>query len=327
MATTFNTLTQFTPAFAREESELAPVHRLFKNALDAAGVTRAARMLRQTLTTMRNDCRTEAEWRCRVDTEIRPHPVYEIALLDPFIRHANTKPRGYAGDAELLDFIYQHPSARPKLEAAHPAGKASTLYTTNASAPRAVRNRACLLAAEIDAIAARNPQAEFLSLACGHLREAAMSTAIQSKSFGRFLALDQDLESVALVQRENAHYGVQAAEGSVRSVITSRGELGQFDFAYAAGLYDYLNDKVAARLLRALFDGLKPGGKVWVANFMPAIPDRAIMEAIMDWWLIYRDERQMFDLGTALPASEAASMRTFADHEENVVYLEVVRKG
>ena len=60
---------------------------------------------------------------------------------------------------------------------------------------------------------------------------------------------------------------------------------------------------------------------------MPAIPDRAIMEAIMDWWLIYRDERQMFDLGTGLPASEVASMRTFVDHEENVVYLEVVRKG
>ena len=97
-------------------------------------------------------------------------------------------------------------------------------------------------------------------------------------------------------------------------MIASRGKLGHFDFAYAAGLYDYLNDKVAVRLLRALFESLKPGGKVWVANFMPRIADRAYMEAIMDWWLIYRDKRQMMDLVADLPAEEVESVRTFVEH-------------
>jgi hypothetical protein len=62
------------------------------------------------------------------------------------------------------------------------------------------------------------------------------------------------------------------------------------------GSYDYLNDKVATRLLQALFGLLKKGGKIWIANFLPDIPDRAFMESIMDWWLVYRTPEQMRQL-------------------------------
>ena len=60
---------------------------------------------------------------------------------------------------------------------------------------------------------------------------------------------------------------------------------------------------------------------------MPEIQDRAFMEAFMDWWLIYRDERQMLELASALPNDEVASQRTFVEHEENIAFLEVVRRG
>ena len=46
---------------------------------------------------------------------------------------------------------------------------------------------------------------------------------------------------------------------------------------------------------------------------------------MMDWWLIYRDAEQMRRLGDALPQDEVASMRTFAEHEDNIVFLEAVR--
>ncbi len=311
---------------APQQSELTRAQALYETN-EPASITRANRIMCNAMTAARQECRTETEWRERIDNEFRAHPVAKYTRLDPFIRRCWEKPRGYAGDAVLLDFIYQHPSMQPVIEAAPSAAKYSLQYSTNGAAPRAVRNRAWLLANEIDATARRVPDASILSLACGHLREARMSEAVQGGKLGRFLALDQDVQSIAVVHRENAQFGVEAAEGSVKSVIASRGSLGKFDFVYAAGLYDYLNDKVAARLLQALFDLTKPGGKVWIANFMPEIPDRAFMEAYMDWWLIYRDEPQMMDLAQALPVSELARVRTFVEHDENIVFLEAVRRG
>jgi hypothetical protein len=74
--------------------------------------------------------------------------VLEILREDPFISRCYAKPRGYAGDAVMLDFIYHHSANLPYLNSATPRGRASTVFSTNSSAPRAVRNRAWLLAGE-----------------------------------------------------------------------------------------------------------------------------------------------------------------------------------
>jgi extracellular factor (EF) 3-hydroxypalmitic acid methyl ester biosynthesis protein len=91
------------------------------------------------------------------------------------------------------------------------------------------------------------------------------------------------------------------------------------------GSYDYLNDKVATRLLQALFGLLKKGGKIWIANFLPDIPDRAFMESIMDWWLVYRTPEQKRQLAEPLLESRCSACHTFVEHEGNIVFLEVCR--
>jgi len=267
-------------------------------------------------------------WRAEVDRHVRVHPVLSVSHENPFVHRCFTKPRGYAGDAVMLDFIYRHPANRSLTEQATGRGRQLMQAALTTPAPRAVRNRCRLLADEIDGVCFRNPKAEILSIACGHLREAEHSAALLSGGFGRFVALDQDNESVETVRRDHGPLGIEAVPGSVKTVL-ARGarDLGQFDFIYAAGLYDYLSDRVGARLLGAMFSMLKPGGKVWVANFVPGIPDVGFMEAIMDWWLIYRDAPGMKAMAReGLEGfSDVASLRTFHETEGNVVFLEAVK--
>ena len=267
-------------------------------------------------------------WRAEIDRQVRPHPVLTYSHESPLVHRCYVKPRGYAGDAVLLDLIYRHPAIQPLANQATTRGRQLMEAGLTSPAPRAVRNRCRLLAEEIDAVCCRHPRAEILSLACGHLREAEHSAALAEGGFGRFVALDQDEESVESVRRDYGALGVEAGVGSVKSVL-ARGlrEWGRFDFIYTAGLYDYLSDRVAAKLLSALYGMLKPGGRVWTANFVPDIPDVGFMEAIMDWWLLYRDAPAMMALAEAglEGKRDVASVRTFHETEGNVVFLEVVK--
>jgi extracellular factor (EF) 3-hydroxypalmitic acid methyl ester biosynthesis protein len=308
------------PAPSATERDLATV---LDRVLECDRPGPAVDLLRHGLAKARRACTHPDEWRSLVDRLVRTHPALSMAHEDPFTWRCYSKPRGYAGDAVMLDFIYRHEANRTWVERASLRGRALLAATSTTPASRAVRNRCRLLADEIDSLCARNADADVLSIACGHLREAGHSDAIRDGAFRRVVALDQDLESLAVVRSDYESMGVEAVEGSVKTVIARGRQLGQFDFVYAAGLYDYLNDKVGARLLQALFELVKPGGKVWIANFLPDIADVGLMEAAMDWWLIYRTPDEIRALTAALPSEQVAGVRTFTETENNVVFLEV----
>ena len=103
-----------------------------------------------------------------------------------------------------------------------------------------------------------------------------------------FVALDQDEASLKVVARDYAHLGIRTVDGSVRQILSGKPNPGQFDFVYAAGLFDYLNAPVAAALTRRMFDMTRPGGLMLIPNFLTGVRDCGYMEAFMDWHLIYR---------------------------------------
>lgn len=222
------------------------------------------------------------------------HPVARYFLEDPFTRWSFDKPRGYSGDAGLLDFIYGHASIADKIESASTLGKALYEYTKDASSSVAVRERRDLLTQYVDDIASsRGGEAEVLTIAAGHLREANRSVALREGRLKRWVALDQDPMSVGSISRDFAGTCIEAVDGSVRGILGGRHDLGKFDFVYAAGLYDYLNDKVSVKLTQRCLDMLKPNGVFLFANFATDIMVDGYMETFMNWALLLRSEEDM----------------------------------
>ncbi len=265
---------------------------------------------------------TRKDWR-RFCMEIaRVHPLRELLHQCPFTRHGYERPRGYAGDAALIDYLYAE-----RLEAPldlHP-GVHIYRFMYQQPSPRSVRERRTLLAQEIDAVAAQVVRPRILSVACGHLREAELSRAVREHRVGEFIAFDQDPMSLAEVTRQHSETSIRPTCGSVRSLLMGRILFGHLDLAYSAGLYDYLSDNTARRLTQILFGMLNPGGRLLVANFATC-PEAGYLEAFMDWWLIYRDEDQMQALTLDIDPLQIASTNIFRDTERNVIYLELCRR-
>lgn len=265
-----------------------------------------------------------AEWTRLIADVIAPHPILAQLHEEPFTRRAFEKPRGYAGDAVLLDLAYRH---RPYAVTLTRLGAALHAWIDRRPAAVSVLERRTILAGEIDAVAARREAARVLSIACGHLREAQLSDAVQGRAISEFVALDQDAESLAVVEREQREFNVHAHRASVRRFVRSGAELGDFDFVYSAGLYDYLNETDAMAVTEAMFRSLRPGGRMLVANFAPDLRDIGLLEAIMDWRLIYRGEAALLALAEEIPSEEVATQSTTRDRLGNVVYMTIDRVG
>ncbi len=248
---------------------------------------------------------------------IRKHPLYELAKQDPFTLRCNDKPRGYAGDAVMLDYVY---SRTPPADTTS-LGCDWFDFTTTGSMALSVRYRRALLNTMIDETAAQTPNYQILSVASGHCRELENSLVLDDRYVGNFVALDQDEESCKTVQADYAAKApnkISVVNQSVKALLSQDHPLKDqsFHFIYSAGLYDYLNEGAALALTTALRKMLKPGGRLLIANFVPESESRGYAEAFMDWKLIYRSPAEL----AATFGEEAANVRAQLDPHRNVVY-------
>src|SRR6202050_5574914 len=128
------------------------------------------------------------------------HPVSSLLHQDPLTSGAFAMPRGYAGDAVMMDYIYGLGEAGEAARTATRLGRAIFQYIDTRPSAKAVRYRRQLIAGLIDQ-AASGKQARVLAVAAGHLREVELSSAVQNGQLEEFVALDQDEASLALVAR------------------------------------------------------------------------------------------------------------------------------
>jgi extracellular factor (EF) 3-hydroxypalmitic acid methyl ester biosynthesis protein len=254
----------------------------------------------------------------------RVHPLYQVAQEDPFTHRCNEKPRGYAGDAVMMDYIY----SRVAPADTSVVGQHWFDFTTVGAMSLSVRYRKSFLQSLIDDTVSRCRDYKILSVASGHCQELDASLVLNDNFSGKFFAFDQDRESCDFVMREHAAIAagrIEVINKSVRALLSGQHAIGarRFDLIYSAGLYDYLNDRTAAALTTALMKMLRHGGRLVIANFLPESASRGYAEAFMDWRLIYRTPQSL----AALFGENAGSVKTQIDPHGNVVYASLQKSS
>jgi SAM-dependent methyltransferase len=306
-----------------EENTLALLDRAAAQVAEGQAVA-AFRLLTPPLSALWSEARATGQAEA-MRQWCQAHPLHGLLMQDPFTHRAVTKPRGYAGDAVMMDFIYDGapPSGTTEI------GAGVFAATTRAGMGLSVRYRRQLLQSLIDDTVVRHEQARVLSVAAGHCREL-QGSLVESAGFGgEFVALDQDPLSCQEIARAHAGHAVRVVNQGVRELAGSAqgsvlaDALGSFDLIYSAGLYDYLPDALAKRLTRRLLAMLRPGGRLLIANFVPGGTGRGYMELFMDWTLVLRNEAAMRALAEAAGAAHTV---TFHDPHRNVVYAELQRE-
>lgn len=293
---------------------------LNKKPLQNSNVIRSQHLLLHGLDEIYNYSSLE-EWENFIPL-VQSHPTKNILHECPLTRRIFEKPRGYAGDAVVLDYIYFGVNAEDSKNITE-RGQMLSNFLNETPASSAVRNRARKIGSILDNFPfTESGKIKILSLACGHLRELSTSKRFIAGECD-FVALDQDAKSLAIIQRDYGHLGVQTVNAKIKKLLTDDGfieQLGQFDFVYAAGLFDYLNDKTITQLMKAMYKMTKEGGLTLFTNFSTGIINRAHMESFMAWNLIYRTPHELLNLSkNIIPACHG---QFYEEPSRNVVFLE-----
>lgn len=242
---------------------------------------------------------------------------WEFILGSEFLKRTNLKPRGYAGDAEMMQMAYEN-----RYVGNYVFNKLMHKHPLDTIAAQAVRNRRQLIPRALRRAAREFPHGEdrhfrFLSLACGPAWEL-QDVFLEQEDFHRFSCSLLDQDPNALECAKGTVERIEAARGtkiraeyyndSVRTMLRTRkvsDRFGHYHFIYSMGLFDYLTPPVARATLSKMFDLLVPGGTMVVGNFHTRNPTRVYMEYWMDWVLYYRTEEDFLELVAPLPGAKA----------------------
>jgi extracellular factor (EF) 3-hydroxypalmitic acid methyl ester biosynthesis protein len=213
------------------------------------------------------------------------------------IERARHKPRGYAGDYELLGRMYCNTRCDD------PLGSLIDRYFQEDAAPNAVRNRMRLMRDWIVQGVRQRPAMKIAVVGSAfglEVRDALLDLTPQERTQVSITLLDLDPAAIAFARQQLANLlrPEQLVAQSVNLFRMPRrpqlaAPLVGIDLLLCPGIFDYLDDVAADQMLRLFWDTLAQGGRMTVMQLAPHNPSRALMEWIGNWHLIYREEAEL----------------------------------
>lgn len=217
-------------------------------------------------------------------------------LYGRHIQWSLNKPYGYAGDFQIIDDMYRN---SPETQG---VGRLFDNYAQMASIAIALRNRKEDMKRFLTESIKGFTGDKFcvMNLASGPCREIKELDILEKmqKTSIVFDCFDQDEAAIHYAtnllgdkarfvnfRRENAIR--LALKKDIHELIPSK-----YQFIYSMGLFDYLDNRVAVRLVRNLKTLLADGGQMIIANMREKFQNPSVyfLEWVGDWNLIYRKE-------------------------------------
>lgn len=253
-----------------------------------------------------------------------------VLMPSPFFNRIYSKPLGYAGDYEMVNMMFLNA----------PSGLTTNARVVDswmlAGGPaEAHRNRIKVLKellVEIAAISAtRNRPLRILNIGCGpaHELQSFLAEAGHSNRFEIDL-LDFNAETLAYTRSQLSPladklqeppaitYTMKSVQDLLRQAIERAPATEPYQLVYCAGLFDYLTDRVCSKLVRLFHDWCEPGGRVFVTNVHAQNPVKGLMEHVMEWHLVLRDEAGMLRL-----SPDPENSKVYTDSTGINVFLDV----
>lgn len=253
---------------------------------------------------------TPREWRAQVRASHELRRWKYFLALDPYTRWGLVKPRGYAGDARLMDFAYRHPEVAADVDQAGPVGAAIYAYTSQARQSASGRERLGFVRQMLASLSKESPQ-RVVSFASGFAREleslgaSASASASASAGIAEFVAVDADESALSAASRSAGAIPHQLVCRNVVSDDTS--DIGPAGLVYSLGLFDYLQADTARQVLRKMLRLTAPQGLCVVANLSHDAANLGYCEGVMDWWMVTRSADELLAMGQETAYAEGVT--------------------
>jgi len=233
-------------------------------------------------------------------------------------RQGRRKPFGYPGDYQIIDWTYTKFDASPT-----PRGVFWDRFYHRQIAPLAVCDRKDRFGRILAQLAEtwRTGPIRVLNVGSGPCREIVDA----GKSIGldpldmQVLCVDIDPAAVAYAKSLLSSTWDRAVTFHIGSAARLRLKQ-EFDLIWSAGLFDYLDTRLATSLLRRLWNALADGGTLVIGNFADSHSTKPWIEWCGDWNLIHRSADAL--VGIALDAGiREECIRTMSDDHDAIGFL------
>jgi len=241
----------------------------------------------------------------------------DLVEINRFIRH---KPLGYAGDFMIMNYFYDYSCAYLG-ESSYE--KSINAYTCGIPIAFSVVERKDFFKEKILETLRSKDSIKILNIASGSARE--LIELAEEGKIAKPLYFDcLDLETEAFQNIKNAlakvkpentkNLSIRFNNENFMDILKGKPILNLFekyDMIYSSGLFDYLNDRIARRLIIRLFDFLDNEATLFVTNVKNDPNYQAYYEMLGGWKLMHRTEEEVFSWANVIEEDHQTELIKF----------------